>query len=147
VKITTWIVNSIPGQQDRKADKSSDYAPVGYPMKTTLAWLAAIAIISASATNAQAKAKHGPQKGNTEPIVLTADTPVRAEVDMDSGGRVGFNTNVPDDAVLMTIKVTQTPVGLDVMVGKDEPAESPRDADHVASPEALDTTLRVSCQS
>ena len=79
--------------------------------------------------------------------MLKADTPVRAEVDMDNGGRVGFKIDVPEDAVLMTIKVRQTPVGLDVMVAKDEPAESPRDADQVAVPEALDTTLRVSCQS
>ena len=122
-----------------------DEAPSGRLRK--LAWLAAIAIALGSAADAQAKAKNGQQKGDAEPTVLTADTPVRAEVDMDSGGRVGFKIDVPEDAVLMTIKVTQTPVGLDVMVAKDEPAESPRDADHVASPEALDTILRVSCQS
>jgi S1-C subfamily serine protease len=112
-----------------------------------LAWLAAIAIALGSAADAQAKGNSGPQKGSAEPTALRADRPVRAEVDMDSGGRVGFKTDVPDDAVLMTIKVTHTPVGLDVMVAKDQPAESPRDAEHVASPTALDTTLRVSCQS
>ncbi len=118
--------------------------PFGLARK--LAGLAAIAIALGSAVDVQAKAKHGQQNGSAEPTVLTADTPVRAQVDMDSGGRVGFKIDVPDDAVLMTIKVTQTPVGLDVMVAKDEPAESPRDADHVAAPEALDTTLRLSCQ-
>ncbi len=126
-----------PGQGGR--------GPFGATRK--LAWLAAITIALGSAADTQAKTKNGHQKGSAEPTVLTADTPVRAEVDMDGGGRVGFKTDVPDDAVLMTIKVTQTPVGLDVMVAKDEPAESPRDADHVASPEALDTILRVSCQS
>jgi S1-C subfamily serine protease len=112
-----------------------------------LAWLAAIAIALASAADAQAKPKKGQPKGGAEPAVLRADTPVRAEVDMDGGGRVRFKIDVPDDAVLMTVKVTQTPVGLDVMATKDEPAELPADADHVASPEALDTILRVSCQS
>jgi S1-C subfamily serine protease len=113
---------------------------------SALACLAAIAIAFGSATDALAKPKKTGQKTEAEPIVLKADTPVRAAVNLDGDGRVGFKIHVPDDAVLMTVKVTRTPVGLDVMATKDEPAELPADADHVASPEALDTTLRVSCQ-
>jgi S1-C subfamily serine protease len=107
--------------------------PVGpLPLLTAIAWL----LTSAGVAHAQ-----------PESVLLKEGVPTAAVLDMDADPpMIAFSVNVPKDAVLMTVKISRTPVILDILARKKEPIESMTDAEYRSNAE-LPTQLLISRQS
>jgi hypothetical protein len=97
-----------------------------------LVWL----LISAGATQAK-----------QDSVLLKEDVPTSAVLDLDADPPLAaFYANVPKDALLMTVKITRTPVILDILARKKQPIETASDAEYRSN---IDTPaqLRISRQS
>jgi S1-C subfamily serine protease len=87
--------------------------------------------------------------GAKEPdaVRLRENVAASAVVDMDQGGLAAFTVDVPEDAVLMNVKVTESPLILDILADKKGPIESSSNAEHRNHPDSLETSLSISRQS
>jgi S1-C subfamily serine protease len=80
-------------------------------------------------------------------VRLQAQVAKSGVVDMDHGGLTAFTVEVPEDAVLMEIKVSDSPLILDILASQKGPIESASDAEHRNRPDSLETGLSISRQS
>lgn len=72
---------------------------------------------------------------------------VQGVLELEGKELVSFRVEVPADAVLLTVKVTQSPVPLDVFARLGEPLAKADDAEHRSSLDILDNSLRISRQT
>jgi S1-C subfamily serine protease len=64
-------------------------------------------------------------------VVLKEDVPTSGVLDLEADPPLAdFAVTVPKDALLMTVKVSRTPVTLDVLARKKQPMETVNDADY-----------------
>ncbi|MBN2579400.1 MAG: trypsin-like peptidase domain-containing protein [Pirellulales bacterium] len=66
---------------------------------------------------------------------------------MDHGGLATFTVVAPKDAVLLTVKVTDSPLILDILADRRGPIRTPEDAEYHNRPDSLETSLSISRQS
>jgi hypothetical protein len=81
-----------------------------------------------------------------KPAPLKEGVSTRGILDVESEEPASFRFEVPKEAVLMTVALTQSPLILDILARKDKPLASVDDAEHRSSAEVLDNTLRISRQ-
>ena len=94
--------------------------------------LAAVAgvLISAGATHAKQAS-----------VLLKEDVPTAAVLDLEADPPMAaFYVQVPKDAVLMTVKISRTPVLLDILARKKQPMETANDAEYRSN---VDTPARL----
>jgi S1-C subfamily serine protease len=82
-----------------------------------------------------------------EPRVLKEDTPFSGVIDVQTKEMLKFRVEVPKDAVLMTARITQCPLMLDILARRGEAPTSTEDADQLSSTDVLDPALRISRES
>ncbi len=88
-----------------------------------------------------------PGRADDLPPLLKENVATQGVLDLGGQEMVSFRVEVPKDAVLLTVKVTQSPLPLDVLARLGEPLASADDAEHRSSPDILDNSLRISRQS
>ena len=94
-----------------------------------------------------AAAENPPVAADEKPPVLKADTDTPAELDVEKSELTCFQVEVPKDAVLMRVRLTRTPMPLDILARKGEPLQSAKDAENRCLPDSVDNALLVSRQS
>ena len=82
-----------------------------------------------------------------EPPMLKETAATPAVLDVEKDRMTSFRVSVPKDAILMTVRITQCSVVLDLLARKDEPLTSSADAENRTSSDSLETKLLVSRQS
>ena len=82
-----------------------------------------------------------------EPPLLQEGKRTSGVVEVEKQSMATFRVSVPKDAVLMTVRLTQCAVPLDIFARKDGPLTSPSDAENRTNSETLETTLLISRQS
>ncbi len=78
---------------------------------------------------------------------LRENVAVKSEILVENDSMTAFRIDVPPDAVLMKIKVSDSPLILDILARREEPIEDPLDADYHSHPDNLETELSISRQS
>jgi len=82
-----------------------------------------------------------------EPPLLRPDVPARGVLNVENKAIAQFRVEVPEDAVLMTISVSQSPLPLDILARMSEPMASVQEAEHQVIADLVDPCLQVSRQS
>ncbi len=89
----------------------------------------------------------GTTRAKQEPVLLKEAVPTAAVLDVDAAPPIAaFCVTVPKDAVLMTVKISRTPVLLDILARKKRPLETADDAEHHSNLE-MPAHLLISRQS
>jgi len=83
----------------------------------------------------------------SRPVLLKEGVATPGVLDLESEGAAPFRCEVPEDAVLLTVSLSQCPLMLDILARKDQPLDSPSDAEYRSSVDLLDNCLRISRQS
>ena len=80
-------------------------------------------------------------------MLLKEDVPTAAVLDVDADPPMAaFYVEVPKDAVLMTVKISRTPVMLDILARKKQPMETANDAEYRSNVD-MPARLLISRQS
>jgi S1-C subfamily serine protease len=82
-----------------------------------------------------------------EAVLLKEDAATPGVLDVEGKAIALFRIAVPKDAVLMTVRVLDSPIILDILARLDKPIGSANDAQYRSSADVMDPSLRVSRQS
>jgi S1-C subfamily serine protease len=113
------------------------------------------AVTAASAEPARAKGAARPSAAEAEKpageqpraVELKEDRPTPAVLDVEGKAIALFRIEVPKDAVLMTVRVLDSPILLDILARIDKPIASAKDAEYRSNADVMDPALRISRQS
>ena len=128
------MLRNFKGDSPIFVGRKSGQSPTYSKMRTTLAGANCIAKVLTAVVwmAASPAAAHARQ----DAVPLKEGLPTAAVLDMDADPPlVAFSVTVPKDAVLMSVKISRTPVILDILARKKQPIETVGDAEYRSNPE------------
>lgn len=101
-------------------------------------------VIASAVCIALAPSVDSAQRPRSERRILEPGRPIRGEVGIGGQHHATFAIRVPDDAILIEVRLTDSPANLDLYMRHGSPIENPaEDAEHVAVSEESNETLQL----